>query len=255
MLTIPDSLITRLAEAKTVTVLTGAGISAESGVPTFRDAQSGLWARYDPHQLATAEGFASNPKLVWEWYEWRRQIISKVRPNPGHVALAEMERLFPKYSLITQNVDALHERSGSKDVIELHGNIHRNKCFVEGIVIDSWPSDDSVPPRCPRCSGWLRPDVVWFGESLPLAALAHAELSAMTCEVFLSVGTSSQVHPAAGLADAAKAAGAVIVEINLEKTPLTKTADYSLRGKAGELLPALVTAIGSQSAERKTGSE
>jgi NAD-dependent deacetylase len=255
MLTIPASLITRLAEAKTVTVLTGAGISAESGVPTFRDAQSGLWARYDPHQLATAEGFASNPQLVWEWYEWRRQVIAKVQPNPGHVALAEMEKLFLKYSLITQNVDGLHQRSGSKDVIELHGDIHRSKCFIEDIVIDSWPADGNVPPRCPRCSGWLRPDVVWFGESLPLAALAHAELSAMTSEVFLSVGTSSQVYPAAGLAEAAKTAGAVIVEINLETTPLTKTADYSLRGKAGEILPALVAAIGTQRADRKAVSE
>ena len=241
--TLPDPLVAALRKAQSIAVLTGAGISAESGVPTFRDAQAGLWSRYDPQELATADGFAMNPKLVWEWYAWRRQLIAKAQPNRGHLALAQLQDRFAGYALITQNVDGLHERAGSRNVIELHGNITRTKCFIEHIPVTEWSEDEDIPPRCPRCGAWLRPDVVWFGEELPKAALAEAELAAQTCEIFFSVGTSSQVYPAAGLADLVKAGGAIVVEINPDETPLTPLATYSLRGAAGEILPCIAAAV------------
>ncbi|MBI2313411.1 MAG: NAD-dependent deacylase [Betaproteobacteria bacterium] len=231
-----------MRSAKRVAALTGAGISAESGVPTFRDAQTGLWARYRPEELATPEAFLRDPKLVWEWYEWRRGIVGKARPNPGHVALAEMERHIPHFTLITQNVDGLHREAGSRRVLELHGNIRRTKCFDENLVVESWPDTGEVPPRCPRCGGLLRPDVVWFGEMLPEADLTAAVEAAENCEVFLCVGTSAVVEPAASLPFYALRAGATVVEVNPGKTPLTGRASYSLRGAAGELLPALVAA-------------
>lgn len=239
---LPAALAGLLRSAKRVAALTGAGISAESGVPTFRDAQTGLWARYRPEELATPEAFLRDPKLVWEWYEWRRGIVGKARPNPGHVALAEMERHIPHFTLITQNVDGLHREAGSRRVLELHGNIRRTKCFDENLVVESWPDTGEVPPRCPRCGGLLRPDVVWFGEMLPEADLTAAVEAAENCEVFLCVGTSAVVEPAASLPFYALRAGATVVEVNPGKTPLTGRASYSLRGAAGELLPALVAA-------------
>src|SRR5262245_24556036 len=159
---ISAELVQLLAKAKYVTALTGAGVSAESGVPTFRDAQTGLWAKYRPEDLATPDAFRRNPRLVWEWYAWRRQLVAGANPNPAHLALADMEKLFSKFHLITQNVDGLHQRAGSTGVIELHGNIARTKCFEEGTIVSSWPDTDEVPPKCPNCGGPLRPDVVWF---------------------------------------------------------------------------------------------
>jgi NAD-dependent deacetylase len=170
----PPDLITRLRAAPRVTVLTGAGISAESGVPTFREAQTGLWEKFRPEELATPEAFQRNPKMVWEWYEWRRQRVRTVAPNPGHLALADLQRRVPEFFLITQNVDGLHQRAGSQRVIELHGNINRTKCFEEDQVVEKWEETGEVPPRCPRCGGKLRPDVVWFGEMLPPEAMAAA---------------------------------------------------------------------------------
>ncbi len=165
--TIPDALIDRLATAKCVSVLTGAGVSAESGVPTFRDAQTGLWAQYRPEDIATPDAFRRDPRLVWEWYEWRRQLVANAKPNPGHFALVELEKLFPQFHLITQNVDGLHQRAGSAAVVELHGNITRTKCFDEDTVVSFWTDTVNVPPKCPRCGGLLRPDVVWFEEAMP----------------------------------------------------------------------------------------
>ena len=259
---IPTKLLASVRSAKSVVVLTGAGISAESGVPTFRDAQAGpsalpsvpgqaLWAQYDPHELATPEAFQRNPKLVWEWYAWRRELVSQARPNPGHIALVEMElrlaSLDAQFTLITQNVDGLHRQAGSENVIELHGNLYRTKCFREGIVIDEWPDTGATPPRCPRCGGLLRPDVVWFGEALPRDALSAAINAAQTCDVFFSVGTSSLVQPAASLPYRASEHGAITVEINLDETPLSRDVPaerlYTLRGRAGEALPALVKAV------------
>jgi NAD-dependent deacetylase len=236
----PKSLISALRDAGRVVALTGSGISAESGVPTFREAQTGLWERYDPQELATPEAFARGPHLVWEWYEWRRNLVAKAEPNPGHRALAELERCIPGFTLVTQNVDGLHERAGSRDAIEVHGNILRSKCSLEDEVVQPEEHDDCVPPRCARCGAFLRPDVVWFGEMLPAGALEAASEAARECELFLSIGTSSLVYPAAALPYEALENGATVVEVNPSETPLTPHADYSLRGPAGEVLPKLL---------------
>jgi len=239
----PDGLIQQIATAVRVCVLTGAGVSAESGVPTFRDAQTGLWEKFKPKDLATPSAFQRNPKLVWEWYAWRRKLVSGVQPNPAHMALAEMERLFPRFHLIPQNVDGLHQRAGSRNVLELHGNITRTKCFDEGTVVDEWPESAEVPPRCPRCGGMLRPDVVWFEEPLPEREITEAFAASRACDVFLCIGTSAVVYPAASLPIEALEAGATVVEVNPEPTPFTHRAHFVLAGPAGKVLPELVAAV------------
>ena len=240
---IPEELTRRLAAAKRVTVLTGAGVSAESGVPTFRDAQTGLWATFRPEDLATPGAFRRNPRLVWEWYAWRRELVAGVNPNPAHLALVEMETFFPEFHLITQNVDGLHQRAGSGKVIELHGNITRTKCFEEGTIISSWRDTGDVPPKCPDCGGLLRPDVVWFEEPLPEAELELATSGSDTCDVFLSIGTSAMVFPAASLPFAALRGKATVVEINPQPTPLSEQAHFVLTGAAGVVLPELLAAV------------
>lgn len=234
---IPSELTASVRGASNVVVLTGSGISAESGVPTFREAQTGLWERYDPQELATPEAFARDPRLVWEWYEWRRTLVTDAQPNPGHRALTELERRIPEFTLVTQNVDGLHERAGSRNVIELHGNILRSKCSLEGGIVEPVEHDESVPPHCPQCGAFLRPDVVWFGEMLPLGAFDAASGAARRCDVFLSIGTSSLVYPAAALPYEALECGATLVEVNPSETPLTRHATFVLRGFAGEVLP------------------
>jgi NAD-dependent deacetylase len=233
-------LIEALRSAERVVALTGSGTSAESGVPTFREAQTGLWARYDPQHLATLEAFRRDPRLVWERYEWRRNLVSEAEPNAGHRALAKLERGVPEFTLITQNVDGLHQRAGSHAVVELHGNILRSRCSRERVIVEPEDRDDYVPPRCPRCGALLRPDVVWFGEMLPAGALEAASEAARGCEVFFSIGTSSLVYPAAALPYGALENGATVVEINPRETPLTGQADHVLRGRAGELLPEVL---------------
>jgi NAD-dependent deacetylase len=241
---IPDALANALGAATRVVALTGAGVSAESGVPTFRDAQTGLWSRYRPEDLATPEAFERDPALVWNWYLWRRSLVAEVDPNPAHEALAALERRLPGFHLVTQNVDGLHRRAGSERLLELHGDLFRTCCSAERSEVSSWPETGAAPPRCPRCGAPLRPDVVWFGEMLPERLLARAfELSA-GCEVFLSIGTSALVQPAASLPRAALKAGATVVEINPQETPLSARASFVLRGTAGELLPALCAAAG-----------
>lgn len=235
---IPPQLVEDIRTARSIVALTGSGISAESGVPTFRDAQTGLWARYDPQQLATPEAFMRDPDLVWEWYEWRRELVDRAEPNPGHHALVELERLAPDFTLATQNVDGLHRRAGSENVLELHGNILRTICSVERLEVE--PGTDERPPPCPNCGAPLRPDVVWFGEMLTGDTLQAAAEAARDCDVFLSIGTSSLVYPAASLPYEALSAGATVVEINPEETPLTARADYALRENAGRVLPAIV---------------
>jgi NAD-dependent deacetylase len=237
---LPRGLISTLSDAGRVVALTGSGVSAESGIPTFREAQTGLWERYDPQELATPEAFARNPRLVWEWYEWRRHLVAEAEPNPGHLALAELGRRIPGFTLVTQNVDGLHGRAGSRNVIELHGNILRSKCSLEDEVVQPEEHDDSVPPRCARCGASLRPDVVWFGELLPFEALEAALEAARECDLLLSIGTSSLVYPAAALPYEALENGAALVEVNPSETPLTPHADYSLRGSASEVLPNLL---------------
>ncbi len=229
-----------LRVARNVGVLTGAGISAESGIPTFRDAQSGLWARFRPEDLATAEAFRRDPALVWDWYAWRRGLVAGAAPNAGHLALARLEARVPALTLVTQNVDGLHQRAGSKTVIELHGSLHRSRCFAEDTVVEAWAESGERPPRCPRCGAPLRPDVVWFGEALAPAALARAEAAARECDLYLSIGTSAAVFPAAQLPITALRCGATVVEINKDPTPLTGAATFSLLGAAGAILPALL---------------
>ena len=247
---IPTSLAWTLADARRVAALTGAGISAESGVPTFRDALTGLWSKFDPLELATPSAFDRNPKLVWDWYAERRAQAACVMPNRGHRALVAIEDRAPSFLLATQNVDGLHAKAGSRALVELHGNIGRVKCSRDGSIVDRWddPLDD-LPPRCPRCDAFLRPDVVWFEELLPAAALAAAEEAARRCDVLLVVGTSAEVYPAAALPTYARDAGALVVEINPERTPLTDRADHALRGPAGTVLPALVAATWPAAAE------
>lgn len=237
---LPEQLVKTLRSARHVAVLTGAGISAESGLPTFRDAMTGLWAKYDPHDLATPTAFLRNPRLVWEWYDWRRQLVSQAVPNPGHLALAEMEQHVPQFTLVTQNVDNLHQMAGSSEVIELHGNLARTRCFKENVVIESWPPTEKVPPLCPRCGSRLRPDVVWFGEMLPTEMLQTAIRAAQNCDLFFSIGTSGTVEPAASLPRLARANGAAVVTINLEVSNSVSESIYNLNGKAGQILPALV---------------
>lgn len=232
-----------LAAAKSVAVLTGAGVSAESGVPTFRDAQTGLWARYRPEDLATPGAFLRTPKLVWEWYAWRRKLVQDAKPNAGHLALAEMESIFPHFDLITQNVDGLHQRAGSRNVIELHGNISKTKCFNEGTLVTEWNETGDVPPKCPRCGGLLRPAVVWFEESLPETEINKAMSAANECDLFLSIGTSTVVYPAAGLPLTALERGAVVVEINPQPTPFTERATFALQGPGGVVLPELLATL------------
>ena len=248
-LPIPPKLIETLRSARYVVVLTGAGVSAESGVPTFRDAQTGLWAKYDPAELATPQAFQRNPRLVWEWYAWRRELVSQAKPNSGHLALAKLEQHVPKLTLITQNVDGLHRQAGSRNVIELHGNINRTICSEERRVIESWPETDEVPPRCPDCGSLLRPDVVWFGETLPQQALEAAFEAAEQCDFFMSIGTSGLVQPAASLPLVAVDRGGSVLEINPDVTTLTARMTYSLRGPAGHLLPALLRLLGYVSNE------
>lgn len=240
MTDIPPDLIHTLRHAQHVVVLTGAGVSADSGVPTFRDAQTGLWSKFDPMQLATREAFARNPKLVWEWYAYRRELVARAKPNAGHYALAELEKRVAKFTLITQNVDGLHERAGSRNIIELHGNIFRTKCFREDTRAANWFPTDEIPPRCPRCGSYLRPDVVWFGENLPRHALDESFRAAESCDVFFSIGTSGVVEPAASLPFIALRHSAMVIEVNPEETPLSESATFVLRGGAGGVMARVV---------------
>ncbi len=222
-----------LAEARSIAVLTGAGVSAESGVPTFRGA-AGLWRQFRPEDLATPEAFARDPKLCWEWYDWRRGLIANVLPNPGHAALAKLE-----CTLITQNVDGLHQSAGSKNVIEVHGSIWLLRCTECGRAWQDFSPSLEIPPHC-DCGGLARPGVVWFGENLNPKVWAAAERAVRTCDVLLVAGTSAVVYPAAGLVPLARSAGATIIEINLEATALSHSVDFAFTGASGVILPQLV---------------
>ncbi len=258
---ISDDVLTRLRSARRVMALSGAGISAESGLSTFRDPQTGYWSAFNPEDLASRRGFERNPGRVWSWYAVRRRAAARALPNPGHLALAALQDYYPELVVVTQNVDGLHHKAGSRDVIELHGNIQRVLCFEEHIPVDYRDQTEITEeqlagiergewlsvPLCPRCGSLLRPDVVWFGEALPRSALLRADATAASCDVCLVVGTSGVVYPAAGLVEVAHRAGALVVEVNPEETELTPLANISLRGKAGEALPYLATRITSDS--------
>ncbi|MCL7456074.1 Sir2 family NAD-dependent protein deacetylase [Micromonospora echinofusca] len=270
-----------LAQARRVVVFTGAGISAESGVPTFRDALTGLWRSFDARRLATPDAFRDDPALVWGWYEWRRATAGRARPNAGHVAVAAIEARVPHAVVVTQNVDDLHERAGSVAPIHLHGSLSAPRCSAcarpaplpaepplpdatslsaeapplsGGATLRAEPPLPSgtpdehgdgrrvAPPRCAHCAGPVRPGVVWFGEALPSAALEAAVEAASACDLLLTVGTSGLVYPAAEIPRVAARFGALVVQVNPEETPLDAVADVNLRGPAAQVLPALVRA-------------
>jgi len=239
---IPEDVITAIRDARHVVALTGSGASAESGVPTFREAQAGLWEKFNPHELATPEAFLQDPALVWSWYRWRRELVARAKPNRGHYALAALARTIPIFSLITQNVDGLHQRAGSNNVMEYHGNLFDTRCFSRDCAVAD-ADVSAAAPRCPNCGDLLRPGVVWFGEPIPPAVLDAATRAVVDCDVFLSVGTSSLVWPAAGLLESARAAGATIIEVNTDVTPHTSQSHYSLQGKSGEILAELVNCL------------
>jgi NAD-dependent deacetylase len=240
-----------LKAAKHVVIVTGAGVSKESGIPTFREAQTGLWAQYDPTELATPQAFRQDPDKVWAWYRFRYHMVAKAEPNPGHFAIVEMASLVPKLTLLTQNIDGLHARAGSQNVIELHGNIARYRCSVscqgDPTLVDISAVDiyDDHAPDCPHCGEHVRPDVVWFGEVLPALALSAALDAVGKCDLMMVVGTSGVVQPVAPFPDRAKHAGAAIVEVNPEPGLGAHLADVTLKGPAGEILPELIRALQS----------
>lgn len=248
MTAIDERIVEALRSAKRVTVLTGAGVSAESGVPTFRDRQTGLWEQFDAAELATPAAFRRDPALVWGWYEWRRMTVLRALPNPAHRAIAALEECVPSFTLITQNVDDLHERGGSRAVLHLHGQLARPYCegcrrpyALSGAIPDLPPNGSRIePPRCAGCGGRVRPGVVWFGESLPQLEWLAAQEAARSCDVFFCVGTSSVVQPAASLTQEAMRAGAVTIQINPNATALDEAVSFAIRGPAGEILPAIV---------------
>lgn len=237
-------------------VLTGAGVSKESGIPTFRDAQTGLWANYRAEDLATREGFLNDSKMVWDWYDFRRNKVWDAQPNPGHFALAELEQLFSQFTLVTQNIDNLHQRAGSQAVLELHGNIFRYKCLERNhpVSLDLLADSEASPPHCPICNSMVRPDVVWFGEMLPELVMNRAFASAEQADVMLIAGTSGVVQPAASIPQVAKEAGAVVIEVNPEMSALTPfIVDYFLQGPSGVLLEQLLQGLKQQAQEARLG--
>jgi len=234
-----DELVELLRTGPRIAVLTGAGISAEAGIPTFRG-KDGLWRQFRAEELATPQAFFRDPRLVWEWYDWRRGIIGAKEPHAGHRVLARWERRFPHFVLITQNVDGFHRKAGSQNVLELHGNIWETRCTKEGTTALNFETPlREIPPICPACGAVLRPNVVWFGESLPSETLEEAYAASASCDVMFVVGTSAYVQPAASLPLLAAERGAKIIEVNPEPTPLSSSADFSFLAKAGEILPLI----------------
>ncbi len=230
-----------LEHSSSVTVLSGAGISAESGVPTFRGTD-GLWRNFRSENLATPEAFRENPKLVWEWYDWRRCAVKDARPNPGHFALAELENQKKKFTLVTQNIDGLHQMAGSRNVLEMHGNLWEIKCTKCGLITKDYRVPlEELPPLCPSCGGMGRPNVVWFGELIPMEVIDKTLKAIEDCEVMLIIGTSGVVEPAASMGLVAKQAGKTVIEINIEHTPNSPLFDLTILGRSGEVLPLLYT--------------
>ena len=237
-----DRVAEAIARARVITALTGAGVSAASGIPTFRGAD-GLWKKVRAETLATPQAFENDPKLVWEWYDWRRQMVAGAQPNPAHHVLAKWTREKPGFTLITQNVDGLHEKAGTERLVRLHGSIWHVRCWQRCAAgRRDWRDETTplptLPPRCPHCGGFVRPGVVWFGESLDPEDVSKAT-EATDCEVFLTIGTSAVVYPAAGLVHQARRRGAFTVEINLEPTDASGVVDVALHGPAAEILTSL----------------
>lgn len=236
----------QLRTARHVVVLTGAGVSKESGIATFREAQDGLWAQYDPMEMATQEGYLRNPPLVWDWYEYRFGMVAAARPNPGHIAIAALESCVPSLVVITQNIDGLHQAAGSTHVLELHGSICRYRCLSgqhAGFTQADFADQTVKPPRCPRCGEMLRPEVVWFGEYLPQDVLAQSFALCEQCDVMIVAGTSGVVQPAASLPFIAARGGAFIIDVNPARDEIAHVADVFLQGRGGDVLPRLVALL------------
>ncbi len=238
-------LLKPLAEAREVVIFSGAGLSADSGIPTFRDGATGLWANIDPEEVASVEGFENNPHKVWAWHEAMRSLFAEVQPNAGHEGIAALESLLPnsRVTIITQNIDGLHQASGSTRVIEIHGSALRVRCHHHCGFIELWKAGQLAPRQCPSCGARARPDVVWFGEALDEEVFSHAAEAAIDADIFITVGTSAIIQPAASLPMAAKEYGALIVEVNPHATPFSEYADYSIRAGASEFFPALCAVL------------
>ena len=233
--------INKIAEANKIVFFTGAGISAESGIPTFRG-KDGIWNKLKPEELANFDAFIKNPRMVWEWYNHRKKIIHESKPNAGHLAIAEMQNLFDDVTVVTQNIDNLHRRAGSKNIYELHGNIERNYCIKCRTFFNNELDFSDGIPKC-NCGGLIRPDVVWFGEYLPEDQFEGGERASVLSDMFFVVGTSAVVYPAAGLVLAAKRSGSFIVEVNIESTEISSLCDDSFFGEAGKILPEILNQI------------
>jgi NAD-dependent protein deacetylase/lipoamidase len=245
MVDIPKSFIERLQIANSIVFFTGAGISAESGIPTFRG-KDGIWNKLKPEELANFDAFLRNPEMVWEWYNHRKDIIHKSKPNPGHKAIAEMQNFFKEVTVITQNIDNLHRRAGSRTIYELHGNIERNYCIeCKTFYNGDLPFEDKIP-KCLKCGGLIRPDIVWFGEYLPQDQFKASENASRNCDIFFVTGTSAIVFPAASLIYTAKESGAFIVEVNIEETEISSFANKTFYGETGKVLPAILEKFSKQ---------
>ncbi len=237
-----EKAIERLAKTERLLVITGAGISSESGIPTFRGTD-GLWKTYRAEELATPYAFDRDPRTVWEWYDWRRQLIAASLPNRGHYAIKELEDVVGGFCLITQNVDGLHGRTGITNIVEIHGNLWRTRCLKEGklTMLTDVPLKE-IPPLC-SCGGLLRPDVVWFGESIPSDVLEKSFSLLQWCDTLIIAGTSGVVYPVASFPGIVKSQGGFVIEVNIERTAISDQADLSLLGKCGEILPRLVEGV------------
>jgi NAD-dependent deacetylase len=251
-LTLPESVLHRLKNASRIVALTGGGIAAASNVPSFREAHSGEWSQYDVSELATVQAFMRNPRMVWEWYEHRRRTAEAAEPSPAHYALVDLEQYYPIFSLITQTIDGLHWRAGSRDLIELNGSLRRSRCYEAGHIISSWEDVGESPPRCPHCGSVLRPGVVMFGEGLPEWELRAARAAVERCEVFMCVGDVGAIEPVASFPFIAKRAGALVLAIDAPNSIYTIMADHVIDEPLADALPDLVRQVFGEVSELRS---
>jgi NAD-dependent deacetylase len=249
-LDVPDAVLQRLRSARYVVALTGGGMAAESNIPSFREAHAGEWAQYDVSELATQQGFVRNPRLVWEWYDSRRRHAESVEPSPAHYALVDLEQQYSAFTLITQTIDGLHWRAGSRDLVELNGCLRRGRCFEAGHICSSWEEEGEIPPRCPHCGSVLRPDVVMFGEGLPANELKRARKAVEQCDLLLCVGSIGAIEPVASFPFVARRVGATVISISHEDSIYSLMSDYVIPATPGECLPELVQQMSDAGRER-----
>lgn len=244
--TLPEKLIQRMRSARRVVVLTGGGVAAEAGVPSFRESQTGQWAQYDVSELATPQAYLRNPRLVWEWYDFRRRAADAATPSPAHYALVDLEQYYTSFTLITQTIDSLHWRAGSRDLVELNGCLRRSRCYEAGHTVQAWDDDGELPPRCPHCGSPLRPDVVLFGEGLPTGELRRARQAVEQCDLFVTVGSVGAIEPVASFPFVARRLGALTVSVGPEDSVYALMADHVIAAPPGEVLPGLVRQVAGE---------